>query len=103
MGVKIFYTCPLEITAGVVFLYQLLGSSFLVGLIVMVVALPSTHYISRRLMIAQVHLSDAKSWRLRLVRELCEGIKTIKFLASERRWEQVIMVCKQCSKLLLSS
>ncbi|KAI8345314.1 hypothetical protein EDC96DRAFT_486829 [Choanephora cucurbitarum] len=87
----IFYTCPLEIIAGVVFLYQLLGSSFLVGLIVMVVALPSTHYISRRLMIAQVHLSDAKSWRLRLIRELCEGIKTIKFLASERRWEQVIM------------
>ncbi|GAA5816352.1 hypothetical protein MFLAVUS_009880 [Mucor flavus] len=86
----IFYTCPLEIAAGVIFLYQILGNSFLAGLIVMVVALPSTHYISRRLMMAQTHLADAKSWRLRLLRELCEGIKTIKFLASERRWEQAI-------------
>ncbi|CEP19654.1 hypothetical protein [Parasitella parasitica] len=86
----IFYTCPLEIAAGVTFLYQILGNSFLAGLIVMVVALPSTHYISRRLMLAQSHLTDAKSWRLRLLRELCEGIKTIKFLASERRWEQAI-------------
>jgi hypothetical protein len=60
----------------------------------MVVALPSTHYISRRLMMAQLHLTDAKSWRLRLLRELCEGIKTIKFLASERRWEQAITVSK---------
>jgi ABC-type bacteriocin/lantibiotic exporter with double-glycine peptidase domain len=89
-----FYTCPLEIAAGVIFLYQILGTSFLAGLIVMVVALPSTHYISRRLMIAQSHLTDAKSWRLRLLRELCEGIKTIKFLASERRWEQAITVSK---------
>jgi hypothetical protein len=58
----------------------------------MVVALPSTHYISRRLLVAQSHLSDAKLWRIRLLRELCEGIKTIKFLASERRWEQAIAV-----------
>ncbi|KAI8647165.1 ABC transporter type 1, transmembrane domain-containing protein [Parasitella parasitica] len=86
----IFYTCPLEIAAGAIFLYQILGNSFLAGLIVMVVALPSTHYISRRLMQAQSHLTDAKSWRLRLLRELCDGIKTIKFLASERRWEQAI-------------
>ncbi|KAI8367772.1 ABC transporter type 1, transmembrane domain-containing protein [Blakeslea trispora] len=86
----IFYTCPLEIAAGAVFLYQLLGSSFLIGLVAMAIALPTTHYMSRRLMVAQAHLSDAKSWRLRLVRELCEGIKTIKFLASERRWEQII-------------
>ncbi|KAI8874844.1 P-loop containing nucleoside triphosphate hydrolase protein, partial [Backusella circina FSU 941] len=75
---------------GVFFLYKILGTAFLAGLIVMVVALPSTHYISRRLLVAQGYLSDAKSWRIRLLRELCEGIKTIKFLASERRWEQAI-------------
>ncbi|RCI04069.1 hypothetical protein CU098_000751, partial [Rhizopus stolonifer] len=96
----IFYTCPLEITAGVVFLYHILGHSFLAGLVVMVVALPSTHYISRRLMIAQTHLTDAKSWRLRLLRELCEGIKTIKFLAAERRWEQAIKANDELVKLI---
>ncbi|CEJ00296.1 hypothetical protein RMCBS344292_14357 [Rhizopus microsporus] len=86
----IFYTCPLEIIAGVVFLYQILGTAFLAGLIVMVIALPSTHYINQKLMKAQTHLNDAKSWRIRLLKELCEGMKTIKTLASERRWEDAI-------------
>ncbi|KAI8978492.1 ABC transporter type 1, transmembrane domain-containing protein [Pilobolus umbonatus] len=86
----IFYTCPLEIAVGAIFLYKLLGNAFLAGLVVMMVALPSTHYINRRLMFVQTHLTDAKSWRIRLLRELCEGIKTIKFLATERTWEQAI-------------
>ena len=29
------------------FLYQILGTAFLAGLIVMVIALPSTHYINQ--------------------------------------------------------
>lgn len=82
----------MEIAVGVMFLYKLLGAAFLAGLIVMFVALPATHIINRRLMIAQSHLSNAKSWRLRLLGELCKGMKTIKFLASERRWEQAITV-----------
>ncbi|KAG1469917.1 hypothetical protein G6F56_002980 [Rhizopus delemar] len=86
----IFYTCPIEITAGILFLYQMLGNSFLAGLVVMVIALPSTHYISQKFLMAQTHLANAKSWRIRLLRELCEGMKTIKVLASERRWEEAI-------------
>ncbi|KAG0194547.1 hypothetical protein DFQ28_009754 [Apophysomyces sp. BC1034] len=86
----IFYTCPLEICIGVVFLYQILGNAFLAGLIVMVVALPSTHYVNRRLHMVQKQLTEAKTWRSRLLKELCEGIKTTKSLAWERRWEQVI-------------
>ncbi|KAG1520063.1 hypothetical protein G6F52_008021 [Rhizopus delemar] len=86
----IFYTCPLEIIAGSLFLYQMLGNSFLAGLIVMVITLPSIHYISQKSVVAQTRLADAKSWRTRLLRELCEGMKTIKFLASERRWEEAI-------------
>ncbi|KAF7724816.1 hypothetical protein EC973_000701 [Apophysomyces ossiformis] len=86
----IFYTCPLEIGVGVVFLYHILGNAFLAGLIVMVVALPSTHYVNRRLHAVQKQLTEAKSWRIRLLKELCEGIKTTKSLAWERRWEQVI-------------
>lgn len=82
----------MEIAAGVIFLYNILGTAFLAGLIVMVIALPFSQYMGRRLMMAQNHLADAKSWRIRLLRELCKGIKTIKFLASERRWEQAIAV-----------
>jgi ABC-type bacteriocin/lantibiotic exporter with double-glycine peptidase domain len=75
-----------------VFLYQILGTAFLAGLIVMIIALPSTHYINQKLMKAQTHLNDAKSWRIRLLKELCEGMKTIKTLASERRWEDAVSV-----------
>ncbi|KAG2215849.1 hypothetical protein INT45_004424, partial [Circinella minor] len=86
----IFYTCPLEIVTGVIFLYNLLGKAFLAGLIVMVFALPSTHYISRRLVHVQKQLAEAKAWRIRLVKELVSNIRTTKFLAWERKWEQVI-------------
>ncbi|KAI9251586.1 hypothetical protein BY458DRAFT_444186 [Sporodiniella umbellata] len=69
---------------------HLLGNSFLAGLVVMVIALPTTHYISQRFLAAQNHLASAKSWRIQLLRELCEGMRTIKILASERRWEEAI-------------
>lgn len=58
----------------------------------MVVALPSTHYINKRLYLVQKQLTEVKTWRIRLLKELCEGIKTTKSLAWERRWEQVIAV-----------
>lgn len=89
---QIFYTCPLEIITGAAFLYYLLGNAFLAGLIVMVVALPSTHYINRKLLRIQKQLSEAKSWRIRLVKELIANIKTTKILAWERKWEQIILV-----------
>lgn len=82
----------MEIFAGVAFLYYILGNALLAGLVVMVVALPSTHYISRKLVNVQQQLSEAKSWRIRLVKELLEFIKATKYMAWERKWEQVITV-----------
>lgn len=89
---QIFYTCPLEILTGVIFLYYILGDAFLAGLVVMLVALPSTHFISRRLVEVQKQLSEAKSWRTRLLQDLIDNIHPTKFLAWERKWEQVISV-----------
>ncbi|KAI7862297.1 ABC transporter type 1, transmembrane domain-containing protein [Spinellus fusiger] len=83
-----------KIGVGVVFLYHLLGNALLAGLVVMVFALPSTHYISQRLMQVQKQLEEAKSWRTRLLKELLEGIKTIKFLAWEHKWENVIAIAR---------
>lgn len=58
----------------------------------MTVALPVTHIISRKLNIVQKQLGEAKSWRIQLLRGFLNGIKTTKFLAWERKWEQMIMV-----------
>ncbi|KAI8089911.1 uncharacterized protein BX664DRAFT_365696 [Halteromyces radiatus] len=90
----IFYTCPLEISAGIIFLYHILGNSFFVGLVVMTVTLPVTHFISRKLARIQKRLAEAKSWRIQLLRGFCEGIRTTKFLAWERKWEQMIMTAR---------
>ncbi|KAI9031832.1 ABC transporter type 1, transmembrane domain-containing protein [Phycomyces nitens] len=90
----IFYTCPLEIGVGVIFLYQVLGNSFLAGLVVMAVTLPSTHFISQKLIHVQKQLEEAKTWRTRLLKELFEGIKTTKFLAWEHKWEHVIAAAR---------
>ncbi|KAI8379618.1 uncharacterized protein BYT42DRAFT_333425 [Radiomyces spectabilis] len=86
----VFYTCPLEIAVGAIFLYKLLGNAFLAGLSVMVFALPAIHYISRKLTHVQKRLAEAKSWRVRLLTELCNGIKITKLMAWEQKWEQVI-------------
>ncbi|KAI9321346.1 ABC transporter type 1, transmembrane domain-containing protein [Dichotomocladium elegans] len=87
----IFYTCPLEIIADLAFLYYILGNAFLAGLIVMVVTLPSTHYINRKLVKVQKQLTEAKTWRIRLIKELLESIRVTKYMAWERKWEQIIM------------
>jgi hypothetical protein len=84
----------LEITAGVLFLYHILGYSFFVGLIVMTVTLPMTHLVSRKLAMVQKQLGEAKSWRIQLLWGFCKGIKATKFLAWERKWEEMIMVSK---------
>ncbi|KAI8341301.1 ABC transporter type 1, transmembrane domain-containing protein [Chlamydoabsidia padenii] len=90
----IFYTCPLEITAGILFLYHILGYSFFVGLVVMTVTLPMTHLISRKLTMVQKRLGEAKSWRIQLLWGFCKGIKSTKFLAWERKWEEMIMTAR---------
>ncbi|CAO3590539.1 unnamed protein product [Absidia cylindrospora] len=97
----IFYTCPLEIAAGVLFLYHVLGNSFFVGLVVMTVTLPVTHIISRKLTKVQKRLAEAKSWRIQLLWGFCNGIKTTKFLAWERKWEQMIMTARGDELVLL--
>ncbi|CAO3611821.1 unnamed protein product [Cunninghamella echinulata] len=90
----IFYTCPLEIITGVIFLYNILGYAFFVGLIIMTVTLPITHIISRKLNIVQKQLGEAKSWRIQLLRGFFNGIRTTKFLAWESKWEQMIMAAR---------
>ncbi|KAI8071015.1 ABC transporter type 1, transmembrane domain-containing protein [Gongronella butleri] len=91
----IFYTCPLEIIAGIAFLYYLLGTAFFVGLVAMTVVLPLTHLFSRRLAQVQQQLQEAKYGRLQLIQTLLHGFNTFKLLAWENKWQQSIMSARR--------
>ncbi|ORX62311.1 hypothetical protein DM01DRAFT_1315750 [Hesseltinella vesiculosa] len=87
----IFYTCPLEIMAGIAFLYYLLGNAFFVGLGAMAVILPLTHLCSRKLAVVQQRSQDTKAWRLHLVQTLIKGMQSLKYLAWERKWQHAVL------------
>ncbi|CDH57434.1 abc bile acid [Lichtheimia corymbifera JMRC:FSU:9682] len=84
-------TCPAELVVGTYFLYTILGVSCFTGLGVMVLALPLNHYNAQLFAKTQDRLMDARDKRVSLMNEVLQGIRQIKFFASESNWEKRIM------------
>lgn len=83
--------CPGELIVGTYFLYTILGVSCFVGLAVMVLALPLNHYNAKLFAKTQDRLMDARDKRVSLMNEVLQGIRQIKFFASESNWTKRIM------------
>ncbi|KAF7727026.1 hypothetical protein EC973_008140, partial [Apophysomyces ossiformis] len=86
---------PIEITAGVYLLYQLLGKSCLLGFFVMLAALPVNHFVFKIYTNTQTKLMTARDKRVALMNEALQGIRQIKFFAWESRWQQRIMEARK--------
>ncbi|ORY91324.1 P-loop containing nucleoside triphosphate hydrolase protein [Syncephalastrum racemosum] len=82
---------PTELAVGIYFLYKLLGLSCFLGLSVMIVCLPINHYNAKLFAKTQDQLMDARDKRVSLMNEVLQGIRQIKFFASESNWEKRIM------------
>ncbi|CAB4373887.1 unnamed protein product [Rhizophagus irregularis] len=83
--------CPIELGVGFYFLYQLLGSSCLYGLLVMVLILPINHKTAKSYNITQDKLMKARDKRVNLMNEVLQGIRMVKFYAWEKNWENRIL------------
>lgn len=90
-----FIEISTELTIGIYFLYQLLGKSCFLGLLVMVVVLPLNHYNAKMYTKTQDRLMEARDKRVSLMNEVLQGIRQIKFFAWENKWEQRIMDARQ--------
>ncbi|RCI00820.1 hypothetical protein CU098_000030, partial [Rhizopus stolonifer] len=82
---------PTELAVGIYFLYNLLGKSCFLGLLVMIVVLPLNHYNAKMYAKTQDKLMEARDKRVSLMNEVLQGIRQIKFFAWEKNWEQRIM------------
>ncbi|KAK4518579.1 uncharacterized protein ATC70_008798 [Mucor velutinosus] len=86
-----FIEISTELTIGIYFLYQLLGKSCFLGLLIMVVVLPLNHYNAKMYTKTQDRLMEARDRRVSLMNEVLQGIRQIKFFAWEKKWEQRVM------------
>ncbi|EJU00344.1 multidrug resistance-associated ABC transporter [Dacryopinax primogenitus] len=85
---------PVEIVIGSVFLYNLLGVSSLLGLLVSILFLPLSHMASKIVVYAQDNLMKARDERVALMNELLGAIRMVKFMAWERASEKRVLAVR---------
>jgi hypothetical protein len=81
-------SAPSEILVGSCFLYSVLGSSALYGLLAAILCVPINHFASNIVITAQDNLMKARDQRVGLMAEVLKGIRMLKFNAWERKVEQ---------------
>ncbi|CAI6345762.1 unnamed protein product [Macrosiphum euphorbiae] len=85
------WSAPLQIALAVYFLWQLLGSSVLAGLIVMIVLIPINAAVANKSIELQVKQMANKDERVKLMNEILSGIKVLKLYAWEPSFEQKVL------------
>ncbi|EKD03427.1 hypothetical protein A1Q2_02282 [Trichosporon asahii var. asahii CBS 8904] len=79
---------PIEILVATGFLFQLLGTSALWGLLATLISMPLTHVASKIVVTAQDNLMKARDQRSALMNELLQAVRMVKFMAWERPFER---------------
>ena len=85
------FAAPTELVIGIYFVYKLLGLSCFMGLSVMIICLPINHFNAKIFAKTQDQLMDARDKRVSLMNEVLQGIRQIKFFASEKDWQKRIL------------
>ncbi|KAJ4488293.1 ABC transporter type 1, transmembrane domain-containing protein [Lentinula aciculospora] len=85
-AIYMMYNAPFEIVIGLLYLYNLLGPSALVGLVVLVAGWPLNTYLTKRSMEIYRGTAKVRDKRMGVVSELIGAIKFIKFFAWEYKW-----------------
>ncbi len=86
---------PIQIGVGLIFLYKLLESACLIGILVLVIILPIQRWSSKYFSINQEHLMKTRDHRVSLMNEVLQGIRMIKFNAWEGNWIERIMEARK--------
>ncbi|OAD06293.1 hypothetical protein MUCCIDRAFT_139417 [Mucor lusitanicus CBS 277.49] len=87
----VIISAPCELAIGIYFLYQLIGTACIYGLLIMVFILPVNHFNSKYFAKTQDRLMKARDKRVSLMTEVLQGIRQIKFFAWETNWEKRVM------------
>ncbi|VDM94999.1 unnamed protein product [Thelazia callipaeda] len=93
--IMLFWSAPFQILLAVYFLWRLLGVAIVAGLTVLFATIPLTSYISVRMKNCQGKQMKLKDERLKLMSEILNGIKVIKFYAWERSMQKLILEIRE--------
>jgi ABC-type multidrug transport system fused ATPase/permease subunit len=86
----LFASVPVELAIAITLLYNLLGYSALVGLLVMVCIFPVQYLITRRFNYVQDQLMSATDKRVNRLNEVLQAIRIIKFFAWEEKFNAIV-------------
>uniref|UniRef100_A0A1I7YAB2 Multidrug resistance-associated protein 1-like n=1 Tax=Steinernema glaseri TaxID=37863 RepID=A0A1I7YAB2_9BILA len=89
--VMLFWSSPLQVILSIVFLARLLGWSVVAGLIVLVAMVPLNAYISVIIRNCQVQQMKYKDERLKMMSEILNGMKVLKFYAWEQSMHKMVL------------
>ncbi|GBC22979.1 uncharacterized protein OCT59_014076 [Rhizophagus irregularis] len=82
---------PVQIGIALFFLYKLLNSACLFGILVLIIILPIQRWTGKYFSQNQEHLMKTRDYRVSLMNEILHGIRMIKFNAWEGNWITRIM------------
>ncbi|XP_078462060.1 ATP-binding cassette sub-family C member 2-like [Lampetra planeri] len=86
----LLWSAPLQIVISLVFLWIELGPSVMAGFAVMVLLIPFNAVLATRSRALQVKNMNEKDKRIKLMNEILNGIKILKYFAWETSFEQKI-------------
>ncbi|XP_039546373.1 canalicular multispecific organic anion transporter 1 isoform X1 [Pimephales promelas] len=88
--IHLLWSCPLQIALSIVFLWIELGPSVLAGLLVMVLMVPINGWLATKSRAFQVENMKFKDSRMKIVNDILNGIKILKYYAWESSFESQV-------------
>ncbi|KAI8337487.1 P-loop containing nucleoside triphosphate hydrolase protein [Chlamydoabsidia padenii] len=89
-----FYCFPIQVTVCIWGLYKLLGVASLYGVLVMVISQPVTFYMGRLFQQSHQKVMGCTDKRLKLMNELLNSIRIVKFFAWEKEFRHRISAAR---------
>uniref|UniRef100_A0A158Q7H0 Multidrug resistance-associated protein 1 n=1 Tax=Elaeophora elaphi TaxID=1147741 RepID=A0A158Q7H0_9BILA len=93
--VMLFWSAPFQILLAIYFLWRLLGIAVIAGLSVLFATIPLTSYISLRMKSCQGRQMKLRDERLKLMSEILNGIRIIKFYAWEKSMQKLVLEIRE--------
>lgn len=81
---------PIQIAVSLALLYRIVGVSVFAGLTVLLLMIPINIQISRKLSVLQKAMMSYKDARNKVINEVLQGIRVIKYFAWERSFEEKV-------------
>jgi ABC-type multidrug transport system fused ATPase/permease subunit len=89
------WSAPLQITLGLVLLWQQLGIATLAGMLIMLILIPFNAYITTKMRFVQMLIMKEKDKRVKLMNEILNGIKVLKLYAWENSFRDRVMAYRE--------